>query len=197
MAYAQTHRPASQGHRITDGEFSAYNVVAEFPDLESARLGIDALSRGTIEADKISMRGPAADEAASQTDTVTADSRIARYLTSRVGTGAVAGTLAGAVFGLVMGAMADAVFGVDVSAGVLLAVALFGAVGFGAIGGFLAGMSSLQMAEPWELTFHDARGRAVVGVHSENPEDIDRAESILEQQNPLAMYRVRPDGTPV
>jgi hypothetical protein len=74
---------------------------------------------------------------------------------------------------------------------------LFGAVGFGAIGGFLANMSSLQMAEPGELTFHDARGRALVGVHSENPEDIDLAEQVLEQQNPLGMYRVRPDGTPV
>jgi hypothetical protein len=79
----------------------------------------------------------------------------------------------------------------------LLAVMLFGAVGFGAIGGFLAGMSSLQMAEPWELTFHDASGRALVGVHSENPEDIDLAERVLEQQNPLAMYRVRPNGAPV
>jgi hypothetical protein len=197
MAYVQTQRPASQGPRITGGEFSAYNVVAEFPELKSARAAIDGLSRATIEADNISLLGPAAEEAAGQTQTGAADSQIARYLSSRVGTGAVAGTLAGAVAGLLIGGIASGVFGADVSAGMLLAVMLFGAVGFGAIGGFLAGMSSLQMAEPWELTFHDARGRALVGVHSENPEDIDLAERVFEQQNPLAMYRVRPDGTPV
>jgi hypothetical protein len=197
MAYVQTQRPASQGPRATSEEFSAYNVVAEFPDLKSARTAIDALSRATIEADNISLLGPAADEAAGQTNTAAADSKIARYLGSRVGTGAIAGSLAGAVAGLLIGGAASGLFGVDVSAGVLLAVMLFGAVGFGAIGGFLAGMSSLQMAEPWELTFHDVRGRAVVGVHSENPEDIDLAEKVLEQQNPLAMYRMRPDGTPV
>jgi len=59
MAYVHTQRPASQGPRITGGEFSAYNVVAEFPDLKSARAAIDALSRGTIEADNISLLGPA------------------------------------------------------------------------------------------------------------------------------------------
>jgi hypothetical protein len=197
MAYVQTQRPASQGPRAASEEFSAYNVVAEFADLTSARTAIDSLSRATIEADNISLLGPAADEAAGQTSTAAADTKIARYLGTRVGTGAVAGTLAGAVTGLLLGGAASGLFGVDVSPGVLLAVMLFGAVGFGAIGGFLAGMSSLQMAEPWELTFHDARGRAVVGVHSENPEDIDLAEKVLEQQNPLAMYRVRPDGTPV
>jgi len=197
MAYVQTQRAPSQGPRITGGEFSAYNVVAEFPDLRTARGAIDALSRATIEADSISLLGPAAEEAAGQTQTGAADTKIARYLSSRVGTGTVAGALAGAVAGLLIGAIAGGVVGADVSAGMLLAVMLFGAVGFGAIGGFLAGMSSLQMAEPWELTFHDARGRALVGVHSDNPEDIDLSEQVLEQRDPLGMYRVRPDGTPV
>jgi hypothetical protein len=197
MAYVHTQRPASQGPRISGGEFSAYNVVAEFPDLKSARAAINALSRGTIEADNISMLGPAAEQAAGEATTVGADTRIAQYLGTRVGTGTVAGALAGAVAGLLIGGIASGASGVGVSAGVLLAVMLFGAVGFGAIGGFLAGVGSLQMAEPWELTFHDARGRALVGVHSENPEDVDLASGILEQQNPLEMYRVRPNGTPV
>jgi len=197
MAYVHTQRPASQGPRITGGEFSAYNVVAEFADLKSARGAIDALSRGTIEADNISLLGPAADEAAGQAHTGAADGQIARYLGTRAGTGAVVGAVSGAVAGLLIGAIASSLFGADVSAAMLLAVMLFAAVGFGAIGGFLAGMSSLQVAEPWELAFHDARGRALVGVHSENPEDIDVAASILEQQYPLEMYRVRPNGTPV
>ena len=197
MAYAHTQRPASQGLRITGGEFSAYNVAAEFPDLKSARAAIDALSRGTIEADNISLLGPAADEAAGQTHAGATDAQIARYLSTRAGTGAVAGALAGAVAGLLIGGIASGLLGANVSAGMFLAVMLFAAVGFGAIGGFLAGMSSLQTAESWGLTFHDARGRALVGVHSENPEDIDIAASILEQQDSLEMYRVRPNGTPV
>jgi len=62
MLYAPVKRPASQGPGVTESEFSAYNVVAEFPDLESAQAAIDALSR-TIEADNITLTGPAADEA--------------------------------------------------------------------------------------------------------------------------------------
>jgi hypothetical protein len=197
MLYTPAKRPASQGPRVTGAEFSAYNVVAEFPDLESARVAIDALSQGTIEADNISMTGPAADEAAGTTETGAVDSQLARYLSSRVGSGAMAGALAGAVAGLFLGGFAAGVLGADVSAGMLLAVMLFGGIGFGAIGGFIAGMSSLQPAEPWELTFYDTRGQALVGVHSERPEDIDLATEILAQQNPLRLYRVRPDGTPV
>ncbi len=197
MLYAPAKRPASQGPRITGSEFSAYNVVAEFPDLESARAAIDALSEGTIEPDNLSMTGPAADEAANQTNTGVADTKLARYLSTRVGSGAIAGGLGGAIAGLLLGGFAAGFLGADVSAGMLLAVMLFGAIGFGAIGGFLAGMSSLQTAEPWELTFYDARGQALVGVHSEKPDDIDLATNILEQQDPLRLYRVRPDGTPV
>ena len=143
------------------------------------------------------MIGPAADEASGQTDTGGVDSAVARYLSSRVGSGAIAGGLAGAVAGLFLGGFAAGVLGADVSAGMLLAVMLFGAIGFCAIGGFVAGMSSLQMAEPWELTFYDARGQALVGVHSEKPGEIDVATDILAQQSPLRLYRVRPDGTPV
>ncbi|HLC28149.1 MAG TPA: hypothetical protein VJL07_01730 [Dehalococcoidia bacterium] len=196
MLYAPVKRPASQGPGVTESEFSAYNVVAEFPDLESAQAAIDALSR-TIEADNITLTGPAADEAAGQTDTRAADTPLARYLNSRAGSGTVAGGLGGAIAGLLLGGFAAGFLGADVSAGMLLAVMLFGVIGFGALGGFVAGMSSLQTAEPWAPTFYDARGQALVGVHSENPEDIDLATNILEQQNPLRLYRVRPDGTPV
>ena len=197
MIHTQTRRPASQGARTAAPEFAAYNVVAEFMDLRSARKAITALRRGTIEADNISLMGPAADEAAGQAETGTADTRVAQYLGSRVGSGATAGAIVGAVAGLLIGGLSAGALGADVSAGVLLAVMLFAAIGFGAIGGFVAGMSSLQMAEPWELTFFNAEGRAMVGVHSEKPEDIDLAARILEAQDPLEMYRVRPDGTPV
>lgn len=197
MLYAPTKRPASQGPRVTGSEFSAYNIVAEFPDLESARTAIDALSRGTIEADRISMMSPAANDAAGQTDIGSADTPLARFLSTRVGSGALAGGLGGAIAGLLLGGFAAGFLGADVSAGMLLAVMFFGAIGFGAIGGFLAGMSSLQTPEPWKLTFYDERGQALVGVHSEKPEEIDLATNILERQNPLRLYRVRPDGTPV
>jgi len=197
MHYTQTRNPASQGPRVAGPDLAAYNIVAEFADLKTARKAINALGRATIEADNISMIGPAADEAAGQTETGVADTRLAQYLSTRVGSAATAGMLIGAVAGLVIGGFAAGVLGADVSAGMLLAVMLFGAVGFGAVGGFVGGMASLQVAEPWELTFHDARGQAIVGVHSENPEDIDVATKVLEQQDPLEMYRVRPDGTPV
>jgi len=197
MLYAPTKRPASRGPRVTGSEFSAYNVVAEFPDLESARAAIDALSRGTIDAGNISMTGPAADEAAAPTDAGSANTPLAQFLSTRVGSGAMAGGLGGSIAGLLLGGFAAGFLGADVSAGMLLAVMLFSAIGFGAIGGFLAGVSSLQTPEPWELTFYDERGQALLGVHSEKPEEIDLATNILEQQNPLRLYRVRPDGTPV
>lgn len=197
MINTQTRRPASQGPRISGPDLAAYNIVAEFEDLKSARKAINALSRATIEADNISLLGPAADEAAAEPDTGSTDTQIARYMTSRVGSGATAGVIIGAVAGLLIGGFSAAALGANISVGVLLAVMLFAAIGFGAIGGFIAGMSSLQMAEPWELTFYNAEGRAMVGVHSEKPEDIDLAAQILEGQGPLEMYRVRPDGSPV
>lgn len=197
MYSTQVRNPASQGPRVAGPDLAAYNVVAEFADLKAARKAINALGRARIEADNISMIGPAAEETAGQTETAAADTPLAQYLSTRVGSGATAGTLGGAVAGLVIGGFAAGVLGVEVSAGMLLAVMLFAAVGFGAIGGFVGSMFSLQAADQWELTFHDARGRAIVGVHSENPEDIDVATRVLEQQDPLEMYRVRPDGTPV
>lgn len=197
MFYTQTRNPASQGPRIVGPDLAAYNIVAEFADLKSARKAMNALSRGRIGADRISMMGPAAEEAAGRTETATADTALAKYLSSRSGSGAMAGALGGAVAGLLIGGFAAAIFGADVSAAMLLAVMLFAAIGFGAIGGFVAGLSSLQAAEPWELTFYNAEGQAMVGVHSEKPEDIDLATDILERQDPLEMYRVRPDGTPV
>jgi hypothetical protein len=54
-----------------------------------------------------------------------------------------------------------------------------------------------QAAPPWELTFAEsAAGRVRVGVHSDQPHDVDVAETTLRQHTPLRVYRTGPDGKP-
>ena len=50
----------------------------------------------------------------------------------------------------------------------------------------VAHMSALQAAEPWELTSEEsAPRRALVGVHSEQREDIELGERALRASGPL------------
>lgn len=170
-----------------------YNIMGVFPDLGSARAAIDALSGAAVEANDVSLTGAAADKAAADVDTRTRDAAITQYVGRGVLRGALIGGSIGAVGGILV-AISLAVLDVEVARAGVLAVMLFGAIGGSTMGGFLGGMSLLDPAEPWELTFDEQEGRAVVGVHSERLEDADKAEKILAEQHPLDLYRLSTSG---
>ncbi len=194
MLEVSKRRPASQGSRVATKQRPDHNVAAVFRDLSSARAAINALGRATIEANDISLTGPAADRAAALADTSQLDAHIAAFLGNRVALGAAIGAASGAIVGLFLALFALVVFGWDVSVATTLATMLFGAIGMSVLGGFVTGMYNLQPAEPWELTFEDMTGRAIVGVHSEDPKDIAKATQVLQDQRPIEIYRTDSHG---
>lgn len=193
MLHTPARRPSSQGARITGRRLPDYNIMGVFPDLGAARAAIDALSHARLEADNVSLTGAAADRAAADTNTRIRDASITKYVSRGVLRGALIGAAVGAGGGLIV-AVGLAVLDVEVTrAGVLVAL-LLGLIGGSMLGGFLGGMSVLDPAEPWELTFEEQEGHAIVGVHSEQPQDADRAEQILQDQHPIDLYRLSSGG---
>jgi hypothetical protein len=178
-------RPAALGERVTQPPYAPYNVVAAFPDMPSAREAIEALGAAGIDGNDISLTGPAARETAEREETREGETRLFRHVLLHAAVksaiGAVIGVVLGALFGwLIVLPLMDA----QVSLINVVACAAFG--GFiGSIPGALVGyMSSLQPNEPWMLTFQEsARGAAIVGVHTEHKEQVDKAVGILRERS--------------
>lgn len=163
---------------------------AAYPNMERARRAIDALERAGVDGGHIALAGDTAEEAATDTDTRVPDERVTR----RVGKRAIIGALAGAVVGTVVGLL----LGVALSGGALWGAVMGGFLVGGTVGGILGGVSSLDMSEAWELTQHPARGGPVhVSVHSEDPDELARAEEALLGESPISIHpeRVRPGET--
>jgi len=182
-----------EGHQTP---FAKHNVVAAYLDMDAARKAMDALERGGIDAVHVSLLGPAAEEAAEQADTRERDERVTQHVGKRVGIGAAAGTAAGGIAGLIAGAVAFAIPGVGpvIGAGVWAAVAAGGVAG-GAIGGFIGGVSSFDMSEAWELTHQTVKhGHVLVGVHSDDPAEVDRGDEILRGEHPVRIHRFDREG---
>lgn len=172
------------------GRMGPYNAVAKFPDMARARQAMDALQRAGIEAAEVTIEGRAAERAAARTDTSDRDARVAEHVGSRAALGAVIGIAVGAAVGLMAGIVV-----LDLSTASVVAATISAAVAGGAVGGVLGGVSSADLAEEWELT-HDpaARGPVLVVVHSDDPEEIDRAAGVLRDKEPVQIERLDAEG---
>jgi hypothetical protein len=169
----------------------SHNVLAVFPDMDAARQAIDGLERAGIDAGHISLLGPGAEREAGDTDTTERDVEATGHVGGRALAGGAAGTAAGGAVGFLAGLVAFSIPGVGpvIGAGVWAATAA-GAIGGGAVGGVLGGISSVGMTPAWELTHGHVRGgRVVVGVHSEDEEEMGRAEESLRKLDPVAIER--------
>jgi len=124
---------------------ATYNVVAAFPSPESARMAADALGRVPIPADRITLT-PAEEGLAGQWPAPYGYEE-RREVSSSVATGAILGAIIGGVGALVLAGLIGGLVGADLSALVLLCIMLFGAVGVGAIGGFVGGVQSRRSSE--------------------------------------------------
>jgi hypothetical protein len=161
----------------------SHNVVATFPTIESARAAADALGLAMIPANRISLI-PAEEGMAGQWPAAyNYDER--RHVSSTVSSGAILGALVGGVGGLVLAGLVASIINAELSAVVLLAVGVFGAVGVGALGGFMSGSTLDQPA---------ASGPSVgswpkISVECESEEQLASAVKILREKGPLELYR--------
>jgi hypothetical protein len=160
-----------------------HNVVATFPDMESARSAVDALSSAGIEAEDLSLLGQAVEEARNDTDTRLRDFEATGEIAKRAGTGIAAGSTLGAL----AGAAAFAIPGVGpVVGGGILAAVLGGSIAGGSVGGMVGGVAGLSLEDDWDLTFQESirNGRVLVAVHAADRDDVDKAAKVLEGKHP-------------
>src|SRR5207237_651501 len=161
---------------------ATYNVVAAFPSPESARAAADALARIPIPADRIAL-APAEEGLAAQWPApYSYDER--REVNSSVATGAVLGAIIGGVAALVLAGLIGGLVGAGLSALVLLCIMVFGAVGVGAIGGFMGG-SMPQQPTSKETTQVWPR----VSVQCQGDAEGSAAVRVLSECSPLELYR--------
>jgi hypothetical protein len=161
----------------------SHNVVAAFPTIESARVAADALGVALIPANRISLI-PAEEGMAGQWPAAYSyDER--RYVSSTVSSGAILGALLGGVGSLVLAGAISSIANAELSAVVLLAVGVFGAVGVGALGGFMSGSTFDQPASSGPA----AGSWPKISVECESGEQLESAIEILREKGPLELYR--------
>ena len=178
-----TRTPGSTLPRPDAGPVS-HNVVATFPTIESARVAADALGVAMIPADKISLI-PAEEGMAGQWPAAYRyDER--RQVSSTVSSGAILGALLGGVGSLVLAGLVASIANADLSALVLLAVGVFGAVGVGALGGFMSGST---LDRPARSSGPATGSWPKISVDCESEQQLESAIEILREKGPLELYR--------
>jgi hypothetical protein len=169
--------------------FARHDVLATFPDMETARRAVQALQTAGIEATQISLFGPAADEARESLDVREADSRFAGVMWRRTWIGGLIGAVIGAAFGAVGAAIVLRGAGPG-AVGVFWAAVVGAAVlGLGT-GAATGATSSAQMSRAWELTFHTVLpGEVGVAFYTDRRREADRAEHVLRRLEPTQLER--------
>jgi len=168
-------------------QLSPINVVATYPDMETARRALTALERAGVDGDDISLLGREADVVAAEEDTRNRDAHLTGDIAKKVGEGGALGTVAGAVAGAV--AFVIPGIGPGIGAGIWVAT-LGGAVAGGAVGGVAGGISAIPQTEDWELTYDEVRdGKVLVATHAEGEDEAGRQAKVLEAHKPEKLER--------
>lgn len=169
--------------------FAPHDVLATFGSMDAARDAVQGLQFAGIEQGRISLFGPAAEEAASDLSVAEADEAFTSELWRRTWIGGVVGLAIGMLLG---GAIAYVVLrgaGPDAVGVFWAAVAGTGVLGMGT-GAATGATSAAQMSHAWELTFHPVLpGQVGVGVHTVDPDEAARAEAVLERHGPSQLER--------
>jgi hypothetical protein len=127
--------------------------------------------------------GPAVENASEELDPNPKDAGVIEDVTKATAVGSVAGGAAGGVAGFLAGLAAFAIPGVGPAVGTGLWISSLGGAVIGSgVGGMVGGVSSINAGEAWELTYQIQEGRALVGVHSDDRKDIERAREVLKDE---------------
>ncbi|HEX3244350.1 MAG TPA: hypothetical protein VHX16_02995 [Chloroflexota bacterium] len=160
--------------------FARYNLIAVVDNLDSARELLNHLQRQGIEASKTSLLGPSAERAEQTLDENPKDAGVIGDVTKATAVGSAAGGAAGGLAGFLAGLAAFAIPGVGPVIGTGLWISTVGGAVIGSgVGGMVGGVSAINAGEAWELTYQLQEGRALVGVHCDDREDIERARKAM------------------
>lgn len=175
-----------------------YNVVGAYVEMRDAREAIEALEFAGVEASDISLLGEVAAEAAERADEETNTAARDRGIISRVAGRAIlfgsTGAIAGAILGLLLAGIGAEFARVGDSVAVQAASwGLFGAI----VGSLIGAYSAFAIGRAWELTFEPAGGGEVlVGVHSEDAKEAEKAARVLREKGALRVARFDARGRP-
>lgn len=173
-------------------QLPSYNVVAVFPDVETARSALENLRSAGVDEDAISLLGRpsedafgAGDDQPVEPDQIGQNPGAVADATDEVGAGIAAGGGSGAagggLLGLAAGAAITAIPGVGLAVGLgALIGAAIGAAGGATAGGILGGASKFN-----DQFRQDVReGRVLLGVHSDDRQMVEDAKALLEKHDP-------------
>ncbi|MFN2503867.1 MAG: hypothetical protein ABR540_06505 [Acidimicrobiales bacterium] len=175
---------------------SDHNVVATFPDLDTAREALTALNRSGIDADDVSLLGRQAQDVESDADTRLRDLDSTADLAKQ----AAAAGGAGSVVGGIVGAAAFAIPGLGpvIGAGVWAAVA-GGAIAGSAVGGMVGAINATELGPEWEVSYGEPlrRGHVLVAVHARDDEQAKSAAEVLEKEGADRVDHLDAEGKPL
>ena len=159
-------------------------VVGVFQDAKAARRAVEALRDAGIDESAVSFvcrdEGIPRESVEGQFTEEVVDE-----VEDGLVEGALVGTAAGGLAGLLAGALGSVIPGVGPVVGTGIWAAIAGAMGADATMGLMLG----GMRKMWELTYRDAvtEGRALVSVHSDDVEVVERAEAVIRRLGPLRL----------
>ena len=178
---------------------TANDVVATYPDIESARAAITLLERHGVEAGAIELDVPGASQ---KPLTNEAQREVDMQATGKVGKRAAAGVLGGAVAGAVIGAILGAIVSLVFDLYSPLAMALGGAIALGAagwqLGFFYGGATALPVTEAWGESYEAEVGPGKheprLAVHTGDRTKVDEIVQALRGTGPLSLRRADDQG---
>jgi hypothetical protein len=177
MGVDSTDPEITESSPVELAPFAALNAIAVYDTSEEAREALLSLERAGIESDRLSFL-------ALDTSKQTLDERAAE-LDHEQATFVVRGTAKGGSLGTIGGAAIGGALmlipgvGTVVGAGVLGA-ALGGGFMGGVVGGMWGGFNRMGESGGWDESFHHLEnGKALVGVHTDDPDELRRASDVL------------------
>jgi hypothetical protein len=175
--------------------FSRYNLIAVVDNLDNARGLLNKLQRQGLDASQTSLLGPAAERAEDTLDPNPKDAGVIGDVTKATAVGSAAGGAAGGLAGFLAGLAAFAIPGVGPVIGTGLWISTVGGAVIGSgVGGMVGGVAAINAGEAWELTYQLQEGRALVGVHSDDRDAIERAGKVMTGKEVISVGEFDENG---
>jgi outer membrane lipoprotein SlyB len=176
---AMTAVPSEEATGGARDRFTRQNVVATFLEPEDADRAVRALERAGVDRTDISLLGREDRLAVYQAEEKSESEELPGSVAKSVAITGAEGAAAGGIAGFIAGAAAFGIPGIGPAVG----AGIWAATASGAVAGSVAGGVIGGIRKTWAARYEDAikEGRVLVGVHSEDAEEVDSAERIMRE----------------